>query len=115
MASDLKSIITSLPESPGIYKYYDAAGVLMYIGKAKNLKKRVSSYFNKTHYENRKTAVMVSKIRHIEFTLVESEMDALLLENALIKQFQPRFNINLKDDKTYPSIVIKKEKLPRIF
>ncbi len=115
MASDLKSIITSLPESPGIYKYYDAAGVLMYIGKAKNLKKRVSSYFNKTHYENRKTAVMVSKIRHIEFTLVESEMDALLLENALIKQFQPRFNINLKDDKTYPSIVIKKEKFPRIF
>lgn len=115
MPNDLKAIIASLPESPGIYKYYDAATVLMYIGKAKNLKKRVSSYFNKTHYENRKTAVMVSKINHIEFTLVESEMDALLLENALIKRYQPRFNINLKDDKTYPSIVIKKEKFPRIF
>jgi excinuclease ABC subunit C len=87
----------------------------MYIGKAKSLKKRVSSYFNKTHYENRKTAVMVSKIVDIQFTLVESEMDALLLENALIKQFQPRFNISLKDDKTYPSIIIKKEKFPRLF
>lgn len=115
MVKDLKEIISSLPDSPGIYKYYDAAGVLMYIGKAKNLKKRVSSYFNKIHYENRKTAVMVSKIADIQFTLVESEMDALLLENALIKQFQPRFNISLKDDKTYPSIIIKKEKFPRIF
>ncbi len=115
MSTDLKAIIASLPESPGIYKYYDAAGVLMYIGKAKSLKKRVSSYFNKNHYENRKTAVMVSKIANIEFTLVESEMDALLLENALIKRYQPRFNISLKDDKTYPSIIIKKEKFPRIF
>lgn len=115
MVKDLKEIISSLPDSPGIYKYYDATGVLMYIGKAKSLKKRVSSYFNKTHYENRKTAVMVSKIVDIQFTLVESEMDALLLENALIKQFQPRFNISLKDDKTYPSIIIKKEKFPRLF
>ncbi len=115
MSTDLKAIIASLPESPGIYKYYDAAGVLMYIGKAKSLKKRVSSYFNKNHYENRKTAVMVSKIANIEYTLVESEMDALLLENALIKRYQPRFNISLKDDKTYPSIIIKKEKFPRIF
>jgi excinuclease ABC subunit C len=115
MSTDLKAIIVSLPESPGIYKYYDASGVLMYIGKAKSLKKRVSSYFNKNHYENRKTAVMVSKIANIEFTLVESEMDALLLENALIKRYQPRFNISLKDDKTYPSIIIKKEKFPRIF
>jgi excinuclease ABC subunit C len=115
VVKDLKEIISSLPDSPGIYKYYDATGVLMYIGKAKSLKKRVSSYFNKTHYENRKTAVMVSKIVDIQFTLVESEMDALLLENALIKQFQPRFNISLKDDKTYPSIIIKKEKFPRLF
>lgn len=115
MVKDLKEIISSLPDSPGIYKYYDATGVLMYIGKAKSLKKRVSSYFNKIHYENRKTAVMVSKIVDIQFTLVESEMDALLLENALIKQFQPRFNISLKDDKTYPSIIIKKEKFPRLF
>ncbi len=115
MSTDLKAILASLPESPGIYKYYDAAGVLMYIGKAKSLKKRVSSYFNKNHYENRKTAVMVSKIANIEYTLVESEMDALLLENALIKRYQPRFNISLKDDKTYPSIIIKKEKFPRIF
>ena len=115
MVKDLKEIISSLPDSPGIYKYYDATGVLMYIGKAKSLKKRVSSYFNKIHYENRKTAVMVSKIADIQFTLVESEMDALLLENALIKQFQPRFNISLKDDKTYPSIIIKKEKFPRLF
>jgi excinuclease ABC subunit C len=115
VVKDLKEIISSLPDSPGIYKYYDATGVLMYIGKAKSLKKRVSSYFNKIHYENRKTAVMVSKIVDIQFTLVESEMDALLLENALIKQFQPRFNISLKDDKTYPSIIIKKEKFPRLF
>jgi excinuclease ABC subunit C len=115
VVKDLKEIISSLPDSPGIYKYYDATGVLMYIGKAKSLKKRISSYFNKTHYENRKTAVMVSKIVDIQFTLVESEMDALLLENALIKQFQPRFNISLKDDKTYPSIIIKKEKFPRLF
>jgi len=115
VVKDLKEIISSLPDSPGIYKYYDATGVLMYIGKAKSLKKRVSSYFNKIHYENRKTAVMVSKIADIQFTLVESEMDALLLENALIKQFQPRFNISLKDDKTYPSIIIKKEKFPRLF
>lgn len=110
----LKSIIGSLPDSPGIYKYYDAEGVLMYIGKAKKLKKRVSSYFTKTH-ESRKTAVMVSKIADIQFTLVDSEIDALLLENSLIKRFQPRFNINLKDDKTYPWICIKRERFPRIF
>lgn len=110
----LKRIISSLPDSPGIYKYKDAEGTLMYIGKAKNLKKRVSSYFTKSH-DNRKTAVMVSKIADIEFTLVDSEIDALLLENALIKKFQPRFNINLKDDKTYPWICIKREPFPRIF
>ncbi len=111
----LKSIISSLPESPGIYKYYDAEQNLIYIGKAKSLKKRVSSYFTKTHHENRKTAVMVGKICDIHFTLVETEMDALLLENSLIKEYQPRYNISLKDDKTYPSICIKNERFPRIF
>lgn len=113
--SMIKQIISSLPESPGIYKYFDKTGTLIYIGKAKNLKKRVSSYFSKNHYENRKTAVMVSKIEDIHFTLVETEIDALLLENSLIKKFQPKFNINLKDDKTYPFICIKKERFPRIF
>ncbi len=111
----LKSIIKSLPETPGIYKYFDVEGVLMYIGKAKNLKKRVNSYFTKTHHENRKTAVLVSKICDVQFTLVDTEIDALLLENSLIKKFQPKFNINLKDDKTYPFICIKKERFPRIF
>ena len=111
----IKQIISSLPESPGIYKYFDKTGTLIYIGKAKNLKKRVSSYFSKNHYENRKTAVMVSKIEDIHFTLVETEIDALLLENSLIKKFQPKFNINLKDDKTYPFICVKKERFPRIF
>jgi excinuclease ABC subunit C len=111
----LKRVISSLPDSPGIYKYYDAEGTLIYIGKAKNLKKRVSSYFTKTHHENRKTVVMVGRIADIHFTLVDSEIDALLLENSLIKKFQPRFNISLKDDKTYPWICIKRERFPRIF
>lgn len=113
-SAHLKRIIGSLPDSPGIYKYFDADGVLMYIGKAKKLKKRVSSYFTKNH-DNRKTTVMVGKIADIQFTLVDSEIDALLLENSLIKTFQPRFNISLKDDKTYPWICIKKERFPRIF
>ena len=112
---NLKKLINSLPDTPGIYKYYDVDGELMYIGKAKNLKKRVSSYFSKNHYENRKTAVLVSKICDIQFTLVDTEIDALLLENSLIKKFQPKFNINLKDDKTYPFICIKNEHFPRIF
>ncbi len=111
----LAETIAALPGNPGIYKYYDSDGKLLYIGKAKNLKKRVSSYFNKNHYENRKTAVMVKQIAQIEYTVVETETDALLLENALIKQHQPKFNINLKDDKTYPFIVIKNEPFPRVF
>lgn len=111
----LKRVISSLPDSPGVYKYFDKEGNLIYIGKAKKLKKRVSSYFTKNHYENRKTAVMVSRIADIQFTLVDSEIDALLLENSLIKKFQPKFNINLKDDKTYPFICIKNEPFPRIF
>ena len=111
---NLKHIISNLPETPGVYKYYDEDEKLIYIGKAKKLKKRVSSYFSKTH-DNRKTAVLVSKIRNIKFTLVDTEMDALLLENSLIKQFQPKFNISLKDDRTYPFICIKNERFPRIF
>lgn len=111
----LKKIIASLPHSPGVYKYYDKDGNLMYIGKAKNLKKRVSSYFSKQHFESRKTEVLVSRIHEIRFTLVETETDALLLENSLIKKYQPRYNVSLKDGKTYPFICIKKEHFPRIF
>lgn len=111
----LKDSISALPDTPGVYRYFDKDNKLIYVGKAKSLKKRVSSYFTKQHYENRKTAVMVSKIQRIEFTLVDSEFDALLLENSLIKKHQPRFNINLRDDKTYPFICIKNERFPRIF
>ncbi len=110
----LKDIISRLPDTPGVYKYYDKDGVLIYIGKAKRLKKRVSSYFTKNHHDSRKTAMLVERIADIQFTLVDSEVDALLLENSLIKKFQPKFNINLKDDKTYPFICIKKEPFPRI-
>ncbi len=111
----LRDKILNLPESPGVYKYYDQFEALLYIGKAKNLKKRVSSYFTKTIHENRKTSVLVSKIYSVEFTVVESEYDALLLENSLIKEFQPRYNINLKDDKSYPYIKITKERFPRVY
>ncbi len=112
--SSIQQRLKTLPTGPGIYKYYDAGGELLYVGKAKNLKKRVGSYFSKT-LTNYKTHELVQRIRNIEFTIVDSEQDAFLLENALIKQFQPRFNINLKDDKTYPYIVIKKEHFPRVF
>jgi len=111
----LKNTIRSLPDKPGIYKYYDAEGELLYIGKAKNLKKRVSSYFTKQHYESNKTKRLVSLIRKIEFTIVDTEYDALLLENILIKHHQPRYNVSLKDDKTYPFIKITKERFPKIF
>src|SRR6187401_3622197 len=104
----------TIPHHPGIYKYFDAKSELLYVGKAKNLRKRISSYFTKT-YTGYKTHELVQRIHHIEFTIVDSEQDAFLLENSLIKQFQPRFNINLKDDKTYPYIVIKKENFPRVF
>lgn len=109
-----KAIAHSLPQQPGVYKYFDANNNLLYVGKAKNLKKRVSSYFTKT-YTGYKTHELVQRINTIEFTIVDSEQDAFLLENALIKQFQPKFNIDLKDDKSYPYIVIKKEPFPRIF
>ena len=113
--SQFQTIAPTLPNQPGIYKYFDAAGTLLYVGKAKNLRKRVSSYFTKTLGVSYKTHELVQRIHHIEFTIVNSEQDAFLLENSLIKQFQPMFNINLKDDKTYPYIVIKKEPFPRIF
>ncbi|HET7119361.1 MAG TPA: GIY-YIG nuclease family protein, partial [Hanamia sp.] len=94
------TIIKTLPTNPGIYKYCDAQNELIYVGKAKNIRKRVSSYFTKT-FTGYKTHELVKKINKIEFTIVDSEQDAFLLENSLIKQFQPKFNINLKDDKTY--------------
>src|SRR6201985_2623638 len=109
------SIISpSIPLQPGIYKYFDGEDQLIYVGKAKSLRKRVSSYFTKT-FTSYKTHELVQRIRRIQFTIVDSEQDAFLLENSLIKQFQPRFNINLKDDKSYPYIVIKKEPFPRVF
>jgi excinuclease ABC subunit C len=111
---EFQQIAPSLPALPGIYRYYDATGHLLYVGKAKNIRKRVSSYFNKT-VSSYKTHELVKRIQKIEFTIVNSEQDAFLLENSLIKQFQPIFNINLKDDKTYPYIVIKNEPFPRVF
>ncbi len=112
--AEFQAVSASLPNQPGIYKYYDNAGELLYVGKAKNIRKRVSSYFSKT-FTGYKTHELVNRIHHIEFTIVNSEQDAFLLENSLIKEFQPRFNINLKDDKSYPYIIIKKEPFPRIF
>ena len=109
-----QTILKTLPIQPGIYKYFDDQNELIYIGKAKNIRKRVSSYFTKT-FTGYKTHELVRKIHKIEFTIVDSEQDAFLLENSLIKQFQPKFNINLKDDKSYPYIVIKNEPFPRIF
>ncbi len=109
-----RQLLESLPHLPGVYKYFDEAGIPIYVGKAKDLKKRVTSYFTKEP-ENYKTRKLVEKIHHIEFTIVDTERDAFLLENSLIKNFQPRYNINLKDDKSYPYIVIKNEPFPRVF
>ncbi|MFI2741434.1 excinuclease ABC subunit UvrC [Zhouia sp. PK063] len=106
--------LQTLPSSPGVYQYYDKNGKILYVGKAKNLKKRVSSYFNKQH-EYGKTRVLVSKIADIKHIVVPTETDALLLENNLIKKYQPRYNVMLKDDKSYPWICIKKERFPRVF
>jgi excinuclease ABC subunit C len=110
----LNNVIKSLPDQPGIYKYYNVKNELIYVGKAKNIRKRVSSYFTKT-FSGYKTYELVKRIDKIEFTIVDSEQDAFLLENSLIKQFQPKFNINLKDDKSYPYLVIKNEPFPRVF
>ncbi|MFP5041245.1 excinuclease ABC subunit UvrC [Parasediminibacterium sp. JCM 36343] len=109
-----QNITHTIPHQPGIYKYYNEDSELLYVGKAKDLRKRVSSYFSKT-FTSYKTHELVQRIHHLAFTIVDSEQDAFLLENALIKEYQPKFNINLKDDKTYPYIVIKKEPFPRIF
>jgi excinuclease ABC subunit C len=110
----LKSQVASLPDAPGIYKFFDTEENLVYVGKAKSLKKRVSSYFNKQSQYNRKTEKLVSEIRNIEYTITSSEFDALLLENNFIKQNQPKYNILLKDDKTFPYLCIIKERFPRI-
>ncbi|HMC84706.1 MAG TPA: GIY-YIG nuclease family protein, partial [Chitinophagaceae bacterium] len=113
-SQEFQQIAHTIPVNPGIYKYFDANKELIYVGKAKSLRKRVSSYFTKT-FTSYKTHELVKRINHIEFTIVDSEQDALFLENSLIKEFQPRFNIDLKDDKSYPYIVIKKEPFPRVF
>lgn len=113
-SKEFQDIVKTLPGLPGIYKYFDSKKELIYVGKAKNIRKRVSSYFTKT-YTGYKTHELVKRIASIEFTIVDSEQDAFLLENSLIKQFQPKFNINLKDDKSYPYIVIKNEPFPRVF
>ncbi|HEX5552180.1 MAG TPA: excinuclease ABC subunit UvrC [Chitinophagaceae bacterium] len=113
-SEDFQSIVHSVPRQPGVYKYFDGDGVLIYVGKAKDLRKRVTSYFVKRP-DNYKTRKLVENIHHLEFTIVDTEQDAFLLENSLIKQFQPRYNINLKDDKSYPFIVIKNEPFPRVF
>jgi excinuclease ABC subunit C len=112
--AEFQNIASSIPQQPGIYKYYNAGNELIYVGKAKNIRKRVASYFIKT-LTSYKTHELVQRIQRIEFTIVNSEQDAFLLENSLIKQFQPVFNINLKDDKSYPYIVIKNEPFPRVF
>ncbi|WP_299672539.1 excinuclease ABC subunit UvrC [uncultured Tenacibaculum sp.] len=114
MPTDLELQIKTLPNSPGVYQYFDKEDTIIYVGKAKNLKKRVSSYFTKNH-EYGKTRVLVKKIVKIEHIVVDTETDALLLENNLIKKYQPRYNVLLKDDKSYPWICIKKERFPRIF
>lgn len=110
----LKGIVNNLPETPGCYQYLDGSGTIIYVGKAKNLKRRVSSYFNKEQ-QTRKTRMLVTHIRDIRYVVVQTEEDALLLENNLIKRYKPHYNVLLKDDKTYPSIAISNEYLPRIF
>ncbi len=114
LADYLKGIVLNLPETPGCYQYLDASGKIIYVGKAKNLKRRVSSYFNKDQ-QTRKTQLLVKHIRDIRYVVVKTEEDALLLENNLIKRYKPHYNVLLKDDKTYPSIAVTNEYLPRIF
>jgi len=113
-AEYIKSLVSVLPDQPGIYQYFDQSGKIIYVGKAKNLKKRVTSYFVKNQ-QNRKTEMLVRSIADIKHMVVETEQDALLLENNLIKKYQPRYNIRLKDDKTYPWIVVTNERFPRVF
>jgi excinuclease ABC subunit C len=111
---DLQLKLKTLPEKPGVYQYFDVEGKIIYVGKAKSLKKRVTSYFTKNH-DQAKTHLLVKRIADIQYIVVDTEMDALLLENSLIKKYQPKYNIQLKDDKTYPWICIKKEPFPRVF
>ncbi len=111
----LSAKLSAIPRNPGVYQFYDAAGKILYIGKAVNLKSRVSSYFNKNGGHSGKTRMMVSKVADIRFIVVDNEYDALLLENNLIKKHQPRYNVLLKDDKTYPWICVKNERFPRVF
>lgn len=114
LSEHIKMILAVIPEKPGCYQYFDEKGTIIYVGKAKNLKRRVSSYFNKEH-DNVKTRVLVKQICDIKYFVVDTEEDALLLENNLIKQYRPRYNVLLKDDKTYPSIVVKNEYFPRVY
>ncbi|WP_234735490.1 excinuclease ABC subunit UvrC [Tellurirhabdus bombi] len=111
---DYKKELVKIPHEPGVYRYFDASGEVIYVGKAKDLRNRVSSYFVKSNQHDRKTLKLVSQIRKIEFTIVHTEFDALLLENQLIKRFQPRYNILLRDDKTYPFICVTNERFPRV-
>jgi len=114
IAEQYQQLSHTIPQQPGIYKYFDSSNELIYVGKAKNLRKRTASYFSKT-FVGQKTYELVKRIHRIEFTIVDNEHDAFLLENALIKEYQPKYNINLKDDKSYPYIVIKREPFPRVF
>ncbi len=114
ISDKISSILKTIPNDPGVYQYFDEKGEIIYVGKAKNLKRRVSSYFNKQH-QSGKVKVLVSRIADIRFTVVNNEMEALLLENNFIKQYKPRYNIMLKDDKTYPWICVKNERFPRVF
>ena len=114
ISEEIQLKLKTIPDQPGVYQYFDEAGKIIYVGKAKNLKKRISSYFVKTH-DNAKTRILVRNIRDIKYIVVDTELDALLLENNLIKKYQPKYNIQLKDDKTYPWICIKKEHFPRVF
>ena len=114
LSEHIKMILAVIPEKPGCYQYFDEKGTIIYVGKAKNLKRRVSSYFNKEH-DSVKTRVLVKQICDIKYFVVDTEEDALLLENNLIKQYRPRYNVLLKDDKTYPSIVVKNEYFPRVY
>ncbi|MBE0640050.1 MAG: GIY-YIG nuclease family protein, partial [Bacteroidales bacterium] len=111
----VKNIVRTLPDQPGVYQFFDDKEKIIYIGKAKSLKKRVASYFNKDTGLSGKTSVMVKKIADIRHIVVSSELDALLLENNLIKKYQPRYNVNLKDDKSFPWICVKNERFPRVF
>jgi excinuclease ABC subunit C len=111
----LKPLIDALPEQAGVYQYYDITGEIIYVGKAKNLKKRVASYFTRNRYDSNKIKLLVRKIADIHHIVVENESDAFLLENNLIKKFQPRYNVQLKDDKTFPWICVKNEHFPRVF